>query len=66
MAIAKNGNETVLQVPNSVVDFDPRWQMFSARGIVDAVWDGLCIKLIPRLNRDLVLESDSEMFDQNN
>jgi Cft2 family RNA processing exonuclease len=64
MAIAKNGNETVLQVPNSVVDFDPRWQMFSARGIVDAVWDGFCIKLIPRFNRERVLESDEEMFEQ--
>jgi hypothetical protein len=63
MVVEKIGDETMLQVPNTVVENDPRWQMFSAGGIVDAVWDGLCIKLIPRLNRDLVLESDEEMFD---
>jgi Cft2 family RNA processing exonuclease len=65
MVVEKIGDETVLQVPNTVVENDPRWQMFSAKGIVDAVWDGLCIKLIPRLNSDLILESDSEMFDVN-
>jgi Cft2 family RNA processing exonuclease len=64
MVVEKVGNETMLQVPNSVVENDPRWQMFSAAGTVDAVWDGLCIKLIPRLNSDLVLELESETFDE--
>jgi Cft2 family RNA processing exonuclease len=64
MVVKNVGDETVLQVPKSVVENDPRWQMFSAGGIVDAVWDGLCIKLIPRLNSNLVDESEEEIFDE--
>jgi hypothetical protein len=62
--VEKVGNETMLQVPMTVVENDPRWQMFSEGGIVDAIWDGLCVKLTPRLNSDLVLELESETFDE--
>ncbi|NJO93228.1 MAG: MBL fold metallo-hydrolase [Hydrococcus sp. RM1_1_31] len=64
MVVEKIEDETMLQVPNSVVEKDPRWQMFSKGEIVDAIWDGLCIKLIPRLNSDFVDESNSEIFDE--
>ncbi|NJO94442.1 MAG: hypothetical protein HC820_09165 [Hydrococcus sp. RM1_1_31] len=53
----------MLQVPDTVVENDPRWQMFSKGGTVDAVWDGLCIKLIPRLNSEILDKSDSDIFD---
>jgi hypothetical protein len=42
-------DEAKLVVPNSVVENDPRWKMFGATGIVDAIWDGLGVKLVPRL-----------------
>ncbi len=45
VTVEKVDNQTCLRLPNSVVENDPRWQMLSASGVIQAKWDGVGLKL---------------------
>ena len=46
-----------IRIPESVVEFDPRWQMLAGNGVMKAKWDGLHLKLSPTLAQDMAIEA---------
>ncbi|MBV9386766.1 MAG: MBL fold metallo-hydrolase [Chroococcidiopsidaceae cyanobacterium CP_BM_ER_R8_30] len=46
-----------IRIPESVVAQDPRWRMLAGTGVMQARWDGLCLKLSPVDELPLAIEA---------